>query len=609
MYVPEGRTRVGGTSGRSRAGPTHKSSFITGGYRSGTGSSVYALRRQPFEHSDRNDDGEVQLNPAQTNSTWNLYFENDLVGVCSQYIRQYIDISYIVIRMGGRIIKPTLEFQRILDMYWKPSASESVDYIVALRLAVIALVQSEHGYIIPRVPPPKTGIITTKTVDHMQYFRWWSPTGDSSFTSASGLQPVYHENGCETSNMPAYSQPNVIAFTGAGTGQFYYDDRVFIFSDFPFRPGQDGRLHSKLSRLLTKHKEQRNMDFCTKIADRHNCLPPILLEKVDNAVSGARPGIDYGFFLDRDGEEVNMRNTFKRDATEVARLFKTCEIYRNYNREGGEKEEEVRPPMPMFPLPIGRKASNVAVNVKAPDRYVERTTLFENRICAAMGVPRSTIMMEGGGSRTSANIESIDRSFRNTLLWYKMKLSEIFTQIYHHIYGDADAEYVIDRLLHAARMAGAHPDAKGKAQRNKERTRLAQAAAQFTEKDLFTAKECGYVTVTFEIPGLIDKDTLREMWAVGILDDTEYEMRSRLASNIPDASGGCGQEGGKGLKMWSQDDRKAMLIGKASAKPAAQGSSSTKSKGKMKTTTSAAKRKTASTSKAKSKSSPKKAKV
>jgi hypothetical protein len=394
--------------------------------------------------------------------------------------------------------------------------------------------------------------------------------GGGTLLPVEHADPDNYEEMCSMVN----TNPYLITLPGGQHGELYHNKKVYIFSNFGTSPDPDGQLNSAIKTLLDKLHNQKHLELCTNVAELKNCVPTVLLEKPEKAGGAtAIPGIDYGYFLDADSEEVNSQNTYARDALEVQRFFKSKQLYLSHNRAQPKgTAEAATPPYPMYPLPVGRKPSSAPLS-KPPDKYMERTQLFENRVCNAIGVPHSMLTADSG-LRNKEGFATMDKVFREKLLWYKNRFTVILNELYQHIYGDADAEWVVDRLLNATRFAGAHPelDKTSKASRDRQRAASAKKVSAYTDKDLFDARENSMITLTLEIPGLIDFPTLKEMWMLGIIKDKEFDMLSRLSANITDASGNCGHcEKESGLKMWSNDDKKSLLLGKRESKTDAAG--------------------------------------
>jgi hypothetical protein len=204
-----------------------------------------------------------------------------------------------------------------------------------------------------------------------------------------------------------------------------------VFSHFGFTPLPDGTFVSILSKVLDRIIYLNKLRQ-TSISMEENRTENIVYSEIKEVADySKKEGVDYDFYADCDAGEMREDMKFVRNTTSVSEYKKQMELYDQYLGKS-HATKATNGLDNVIPLPNGHA-------LKAPPMNTGRTDLvaihksIEEEICAAIGIPRSMVITDGGGLGHSSDTQGTHETFMYTIMWWKKKIGTVLTALYNEI--------------------------------------------------------------------------------------------------------------------------------------------------------------------------------
>lgn len=451
---------------------------------------------------------EVNVNRIAIKETWRFYNGDTVIKTCRGIISHFLLSNGLSFTWGRQNKKLTSAFQSLIEAHWIPFCQEAMDVIMVMGLLPVTIGKTSLGDPIPIVLKPGTYDITVYCDGDKKKYRVWR----------------HNEYGL-IADKPAY----------------FPDPTVHVFDHFGCSPTLDGELTTAISCLMPKAYFEAGLYECATTAEILSSNPALVTEARES--EAARQGLQWDIYADGDQTEAQEDDKFRRGRRDIALLERQKELYEAYMiaRRGGRVDSEKAKAWDNeYPLPADRRIVH-QMQARARTDLVNLTKSIQDEKCAAMGVPRSIIANDGGVVR--GNLEGQTENFHQTLLHWRDDLSRVLTKIYHATYGKGDARAIVNELTGSKGT----PDANGEIS-------VKRRAPLITEKDLYTAHEENFVTVSFPIRTAISHEKLIMMWSMGFIGWDTLSQEVLRSAQFP--IGALDQE----KDPWSKEERKAFVL-------------------------------------------------
>ena len=338
----------------------------------------------------------------QMEHLWQVFRSDATVRMCRRIIRQTLFSNGIEFsQRKARGIRPDPNMQDVMDDYWLPFCEDALDSAMVTGFVVVEIVK-QHGCRIPVVRRPGTfsiGFDASKPI--LEYVVW-------DITSTAD-DPI----------------PN-----------------TFVFDFFGSKPMQNGTIVSQMTAVLPDILYWQQMSALSLNMESHRAVPPIVTEVQEKSGGRAQDDMEYDFYADGDGTADAEEAKFSRNASQVKQLQRQQELLSSYYRGEPVAQGHHEILERVTPLPIGQKITNVPQNQGRSD-LVHLRKSYQDAVCGIMGVPRSMVMSD---TPHKADTEGTHRTFQQTILYWRGKLSKLAEDLYNIIYEKSMTKQIVGEL-------------------------------------------------------------------------------------------------------------------------------------------------------------------
>jgi hypothetical protein len=308
----------------------------------------------------------------------------------------------------GKSIRPSWEFQRIINKYWIPFSKDFIDFMHIIGIVPVLLVKVPEGEIVPVVPKGRYGedyMITTRSRGGIQKFSYYKMT---SRKTGERIQPRK-------------------------------DPKIRIISGYGFEPNEYGKFKSIVSTILLQDFMQNRMNAFAISTEKKRSDAPILTETQADSAGIVRPEMQYDYYGDWDKNKHQAEARYQRNTQEIYAIVEQQIRMEQAYSENGATEDGMNIDVNkkqlqnnIFPLPMNHRVARYQLP-EARNDLVPLNRHMEHIIAAAYGVPRSHMISDEGRSETSVRIT--EKSLDETVNFWKTILGVELTEIYASIPG------------------------------------------------------------------------------------------------------------------------------------------------------------------------------
>ena len=353
---------------------------------------------------------------------------------CRDQIWNGIMKSEIVCKKGTKTLKMKPSFKKFYDIQYTPLKKDILDELLKCGFVIITF---------DEIPVYKKGKLSKEIVPLV----------------VKGRLGIDYD-------VIVYSDPKVI---GSTTLQFYRlidkegniipptpDPNVLVFTGIEGIPNANGKLTSPASKIIKDVMDITQLNYYRLSAEFIRSNPIIFTETTEQSEGALKEGdfsLTYGDATDvaRSTYAKTMKNT-----VEIEQVYsRNATIMRNQNENlkqlqsnYGVNEQLLYENQSRFhynnlyPLPMNHKL----VKQQLPDSFAHwdiAMRTFETNISNAYGVPRSIMVNDSTRTGGESAIDTVTKTFEQTISRYKKAIALILSQLYDIIYGDMDDAQLI----------------------------------------------------------------------------------------------------------------------------------------------------------------------
>ena len=356
-----------------------------------------------------------------------------------------------------------------------------------------------------------------------------------------GICPVRFDRKKKTPYVPPYGHFEIQIFTKRdGTRRYELHDEQYVqeavkdcifLVGFGFDPSADAELSSLVKTLEPTIKFIANMQDCAIQAEFMRSNPPIVTERKELR-DEKQEGVNFDFFADADAVKNNAGSVYRRDEAAVEQLKRQKRLFAS--AIGDEETNAEKALDNVMPLPTGYVHA-ATLQATARTDFVSMNRLYQESICAVLGVPRSMIITD---SNVKSDLVGAHQIFRQTLLWWRETLERSLTRTYRIIYSSIEVKKMTN-IAKRRKLGGGFRVGSGDEPTD---TIIVEEIAR---KNL--------PSIALPVAPYLEVDDLKELYQQEIINWETYCKYMLRTSSLPEEDLNTRKD------PWNHEDRKAML--------------------------------------------------
>ena len=311
-----------------------------------------------------------------------------------------------------------------------------------------------------------------------------------------------------------------------------------IITGLGYDPDINGNLTSVVHTLRPTILFIAAIQDCAIEAETLRANPPIVTERKE-LNDEKREGVNFDFFADSDSTRHQASSVYRRDANAIDQLKRQKQMFQD--ALSGRTTSTAEAAMDnVLPLPTGYTHATT-IQATARTDFVSMQRLYQETICAVIGVPRSMVITD---SNVKSDLVGAHQIFRLSLLWWRKTLERGMTRSYRMLFLNSEAKNMA-RIAKRRRLGNFADDYVDNSQANGNKSIKKGSIQQIVEDNL--------PSITMPVAPYLEIDDLKELYHQEIINWETYCKYMLRTCSLPQ------EDLNSTSDPWTHEDRKNML--------------------------------------------------